>query len=47
MQHIQDAINSAMKKLKEGFDYGPGGEVVLTSEEACLVYRIITENLNG
>lgn len=42
--HLTAVLKSAAKKLKAGMDEGPGGpDVVLTTEEAALVYRLMTE----
>lgn len=42
--HLKAVLDSAAKKLKAGMDEGPGGpDVVLTTEEATLVYRLMTD----
>ena len=44
MDELKETIESAMRKLKGGFDDGPfGPDVALTTSEACVLYRILTE----
>lgn len=45
--HLQQVLKSVGKKLKDSMDSGPmeyGGEAAtLTSEEATVLYRVLTE----
>lgn len=44
---LQNAMASALDKLRDNFDKGPNEEGVhLTCDEAVLIHRIIKEQLN-
>jgi len=42
--HLEAVMTSALAKLKAAMDEGPGGTVTLTTEEACVAYRLITKS---
>ena len=43
---LKRTLESALRKLKGGMDDGPfGPDVTLTTAEACLVYRTLSEGL--
>lgn len=46
LSNLKQTLESAMRKLKAGFDDGPfGPDVQLTTAEACILYRAMTEQL--
>jgi len=46
MDDLKQTMNDALDKLKAGMDDGPfGPDVALTTTEACVVYRMLTEQL--
>lgn len=46
MDDLKQTIESALRKLKAGMDDGPfGPDVVLTTSESCVVYRMLNERL--
>lgn len=43
IEQLKTEFQSVLNKLKAGKDYGPGGTVLISTSEAALLYRILTE----